>query len=488
MENSQQINPISNALDDERYRKALRKTFAGFCLLYLPHHFNLAPGNFHQALMAALSDDTIRFLEVVGFRGSAKSTLGSLAFPLYAALEKPKRYPFIIPVADTGLQASINVANIKTELDNNTELRRDYGELKVGRAPAKPKAFRDSDDAHDYTLESAEEWQSKNMLLSNGVRILARSRGQKVRGLKHRQHRPKLIIVDDPEDTEWVRSKESRDKTEKWLRGEVMPAMDEVDGRLIIIGNFLHNDAIMARAEKWGIFFTIRIPLLDDAGVCAWPDKYPTKERLAEKRKELGEVAWMREMLLKVVPDEGQEIVPEDIQYYNEMPNEGMGNIGHGVDLAISEKSSADYTTDVVGKVFYVDGRARIYIQPKPLNARLDILKTIEHSKAQTLDGQAHIFFVEDVAYQKAAIQLMEANMIPVHPMRPITDKRARLRSSAPHIRNGTVLFPRTGCEDLLNQLFGFGVEKHDDLVDGLTNLILGFAEHGLELPKVVWI
>jgi len=34
--------------------------------------------------------------------------------------------------------------------------------------------------------------------------------------------------------------------------------------------------------------------------------------------------------------------------------------------------------------------------------------------------------------------------------------------------------FPRAGSEQLLNQLFGFGAEKHDDLVDALVNLILG--------------
>jgi hypothetical protein len=39
----------------------------------------------------------------------------------------------------------------------------------------------------------------------------------------------------------------------------------------------------------------------------------------------------------------------------------------------------------------------------------------------------ANIFFVEEVAYQKAAIQEMERMMIPVVPMKPQGDKRARL-------------------------------------------------------------
>ena len=35
-----------------------------------------------------------------------------------------------------------------------------------------------------------------NCVLDKGVRILSLSRGQKVRGVKHRQHRPSLVIAD----------------------------------------------------------------------------------------------------------------------------------------------------------------------------------------------------------------------------------------------------------------------------------------------------
>ena len=71
-----------------------------------------------------------------------------------------------------------------------------------------------------------------------------------------------------------------------------------------------------------------------------------------------------------------------------------------------------------------------------------------------------------------------------VQAMHPIKDKRARLRVAARYIRNGTVKFPRSGCEQLLNQLFGFGSEKHDDLVDALVYLILGVVGEGVEQQR----
>jgi predicted phage terminase large subunit-like protein len=92
---------------------------------------------------------------------------------------------------------------------------------------------------------------------------------------------------------------------------------------------------------------------------------------------------------------------------------------------------------------------------------------------------------VEAVAYQQAAIEEMERRAFAVTPMHPIKDKRARLRVAARYIKNGTVKFPRTGCEQLLTQLFGFGAEKHDDAVDALVYLILGLAGEGIEEMKI---
>lgn len=39
-------------------------------------------------------------------------------------------------------------------------------------------------------------------------------------------------------------------------------------------------------------------------------------------------------------------------------------------------------------------------------------------------------------------------------------------------IKSGLIKFPRKGCEKLIEQLVGFGVEKHDDLADAFSLLI----------------
>lgn len=489
-------------LETHSGRREIAKTLLGFCLVYLPHYFFLEPAEFHKELFDEIENPANRFLEIIGFRGSAKSTIGSLALPLWGALEYSNYYPFIIPIADTSLQSGLNIANIKTELDNNSLLRQDYGKIES------KKVFDKSPE--DPTFESDEEWQAKNMLLSNGVRILGRSRGQKVRGIRHKQHRPKLIVVDDPEDLKWVKTKENRDATERWLRGEVLPGMDERTGRCILIGNHLHNDGLLARMKKPPTpFKTLEYPLMKNEK-CTWLAKYPNQKALDTQRQIAGPTAWMREYLLKVVAEEGQIIKDEWIQYYDNIPepvyaedpltkqqeliSNPIVSAGVGVDLAISKKESADFTA-MVGGVNAKDEEQRIHLHilPRPINRRLNFQETIATAKGQykTIGDRYSlpIFFVEDVAYQRVAIEMMQAAGVPAHSVKVGTDKRTRLLLAAPYIENGTVLFPKEGCEDLLAQLTGFGIEDHDDLADSFVHLVLGIVGGaGFEPMQVIKI
>jgi predicted phage terminase large subunit-like protein len=476
-----QQSSLSFAFESFEGRKESRKHLLGFSLIYLTGYFTDPPATFHAELVHALQDENERRVLILGFRGSGKSTFGSLALPLWAALEYPDKYPFIILVADSSRQATLNISAIKHELETNNLIKQDYGEIK-------------GNVIEDFSLQGeGEEWQKQNIVLSNGVRILARSRGQKVRGLRHLQYRPRLVVIDDPEDGEWVRTKENRDKSDRWLRAEIMPGMDARKGKLVVIGNLLHMDALLPRLKGTG-FKVLEFPLIFDGDGpridrCTWREMYPTEEALAAKERDMGVVAWQREMLLKPVADDEAIIKPEDIHYYDEFPKGIAAIKGHGVDLAISQKEGADYTAIVSGEVFYVDNAPKIYIRPNPYNEHVTFHNFLLKVRAMPGElGGANLFFVEDVAYQKAAIQEMERSLLPVIPMKPQGDKRARLQVVAPYIKNGTVLFPRSGCEELLGQMFNLGVESHDDLNDALVYLLQGLVSQGLELPKIHWI
>jgi len=473
-----------NIFDDYDVRRQLSQTLMGFCGQYLMHYFTLLRADFHKELFSLLEDWSIKFLSIIGFRGSAKSSIGSLALPLWAALEGKAK--FIVLIAETSAQAQLLIANLRYELEGNEYILRDYGDMSKG-------------------ISKQEEWTKHNLLLSSGVRIMARSRGQRIRGLRHRQYRPDLVIIDDPEETEKVEKKEYRDKTERWLRNEVIPAIEETSARLIILGNILHTDAMMARLKKDPIFLHRDYPLLvgEEAWEnCTWKAKYPTPEALKRQEEKVRRTAWMREYLLKVVPPEGQEVKDEWIQYYDALPMRyedektklvvnPILQAGVAVDLAISKKETADFTAMVSGITAYVEGMPKLFILPNPVNARLSFFETIQQMKATSAAMKKlslPTFFIEDVAYQRAAIEEAIRHGIPAEAIKVGTDKRARLRAAATFIQNGMVLFPRKGAEDLIAQLTGFGIEDHDDLMDACVHLILGIRSEGMEKPEVVEI
>src|SRR5580704_17473045 len=143
-------------VDDPEIRRAAAKTLKGFCLTYLPHHFTEELSDFFGEMSGALENYDIKRLEIIGFRGCAKSTMASLALVLWAALEHPDLYPFIIMLADTRSQASINAASVQHELRNNDLILKDYGHLKYKKI---------DDPRPEPTLESDEDWQAMNCVL-----------------------------------------------------------------------------------------------------------------------------------------------------------------------------------------------------------------------------------------------------------------------------------------------------------------------------------
>jgi len=477
---------LLRGIADPVIRKEMTKQFKFFCLIYLPHYFELEPADFFDELILTLEDDTIDALEVIGFRGSAKSTFVSTAYILYAALVKPDLYPFIVSLTSTGDLASATIAGVKRELEENTLLRDDFG------VPTFHKVSGTSWEVKNK-LESRDDWQARNLLLTTGVRILARSRGQRIRGIRHRHHRIKLALGDDIDDLKSVATQESRNSTAQWWRGEVIGAL-ALDARRILIGNWLHLDGLMARMKDSGRYKVLEFPLiLDGPGTewerCTWKAAYPSQEKIDQRRAEMGDVAFRREMLLQVVPEEGQDVLYEDLHWYDDPPFDDGNHIGHGVDLAISTKESADFTAIVSGEVTWNGEQIEIYIQSNPVIRRMtfnDTMDTMDNiRRSTTLSSE---FFVENVAFQQVAIEEMERRGFSVQAMHPMKDKRARLRVAARYIKNGTVKFPRQGCEQLINQILGFGVEKSDDAVDAIVYLILGVVRDGIEQQVVRYV
>ncbi|HZZ73583.1 MAG TPA: hypothetical protein VFE24_15120 [Pirellulales bacterium] len=192
---------------------------------FLPDHFVKEPSRMHcwlNAQAAVLQRERGRKLNVIGPRGGAKSTLGSLAFVLRAALEQ--REPYIWIVSDTKNQALAHLENIRAELLENRLLQAAYPNA-CGPGPT---------------------WRSAAIVLRNGVTIEAFGTGQRIRGRRRRANRPTLIVGDDLQNDAHMQSALQRERSAAWFFGTLLPAGTKRTN-VIHLATALHREALALR-------------------------------------------------------------------------------------------------------------------------------------------------------------------------------------------------------------------------------------------------
>jgi len=460
-----------------------------FFHFYFAHYATYKTAKFHEEIFKLTENEDLGNFFIVAFRGCGKSTILTTSFPIWAILGNQNK-KFVLIACQTQSQAKQHMMNLRRELENNPLLKNDLGPFK----------------------EESDEWGSTSLVFSrSNARITAVSSEQSIRGLRHNQHRPDLIICDDVEDIASTKTRESRNKTYDWLTSEVIPTGDK-NTRLVIVGNLLHEDSLLMRIkekiekeEMEGIFK--EYPLINKEGVVLWEDKYPAPEDIKKERLKAGnDYSWKREYLLQIVPDEDQVIHRNWIQYYDDIPKASKIWSGYtsyreiriGVDLAISKKETADYTVLVPALISEKgDGNYVIYILPKIINKRMSFPETVQMCKVydryyreEYKEYGPPAFVIEDVAYQKALPQqLISEGIRNVKASRPgNSDKRSRLILTSNLIKSGVIKFPKTGAEELINQIVHFGVEKHDDLVDGFSTLVNDVISDSPNPPRIYFL
>jgi len=113
-------------------KKIAESKLGGFINLYLRHYLKFPIPRFHWWIYSDLEDDDIGFLILTAFRDSAKSTIASLAYPLWSAITGKKK--FIIICSDSFTQAKLLITNIIHELNDNEKLIEHFGPFNLLKA------------------------------------------------------------------------------------------------------------------------------------------------------------------------------------------------------------------------------------------------------------------------------------------------------------------------------------------------------------------
>ncbi|MGB6056307.1 MAG: phage terminase large subunit [Burkholderiaceae bacterium] len=247
-----------NPAESVKRRERAQNDFEFFARTYVPHYIKHDNAVLHDYLYQRLPElvdaSEGQHEAIAAPRGNAKSTLVTQLFTIWCVLTGRKRYPVI--VMDALDQAATMLEAIKAELQFNPRLAMDYPQV-VGQGPV---------------------WQVGTIITANDCKIQAFGSGKRMRGLRHGPHRPDLVICDDLENDENVRSPEQRDKLESWLKKTVLSlgaADDTMD--VIVIGTILHYDSVLSRLLKNPLWKRKKFKAIID-----WPHRMDLWDRWEE--------------------------------------------------------------------------------------------------------------------------------------------------------------------------------------------------------------
>ncbi len=415
----------------------------------------LKPAQFHYWLADNLINSK-KNMAVEGFRESAKTTYVVYGVPLYW---------LVFPRADSSyivlLKASDDLAKSKLH-----DLRDIYFSNKMLSANIQ-KVYQQGDSIDVLTKEGVR------------VRIEAYGKGANIRGLTWMGKRPDIVIMDDIQSVEDTRSLVVADRDWEWFLSDVY--MLSKESRVFMIGNNLGDRCVIERlsrnAEDFGFEFH-RVPVIKD-GKSLWAEKFSIQELMRErdayaKTDKLD--IWMRERMCVSMAEETRIFKKAYFQYYDNLPKYGAYNKFISVDLAVSQKTTADYSAlcclaindqqqrfieDIVYGRFNLDDL---------MDRLFDMVR--EHNPVKVI--------IEKVAFQAVVEQVVRKEMLKrnvffnVEMVQPKGRKEDRIKSLQPYYGARTVWHKRDAdyLAELEQELIMFAETgartEHDDLIDSL--------------------
>lgn len=445
--------------------------------------FKLKPPWFHQRWYSTFDNPAYDRVYLPGPREHAKTST-VLTYVLRRLAENHQLRVGIISGTD---RLAMNFMNeVKHELTSNWALMRDYNKGLAMQG--------DKWTEHDLVLADARE--GPNGISGKDVSLFSVGRGSQISS-RHCD----LLVVDDIEQADTVRSEEVRKGTREYWAREVSPVLSP-GGKLIVLGSRKHYDDLYSHlisgdtdiTGEGAIWYTedcAKSVWRDGMeGVPIWPEFW-SLERLLRRKAELDRVdvlAWPQEYLNEPRPSNDQMFDPDQWPIYKKVPF-GLAIIQYW-DLAISEKTSSDYT---VGITIGVDPANNVYILELQ-RGHWDFNRTLalieDMGKRWAAAGDLQAVAIEQVAYQAAAVQeAVRRTMLPIIPD-PVKgadkDKVARAKLAEARAKAGKVLRPAQArwWADFVAEAKFFPDGAHDDQVDAFSGAV---RIAGVQAGSISW-
>jgi len=450
----------------------MEKDMLLFGRMVMPNMFSENSPPFHYEITKSLLKDDIKQTNIIAPRGHAKSSVVAGVYPLYH-LMFDKGVKVIVLVSRTQQHAVKLLGTIKDVLDYSKEFRYFFGY---------------------WGQQSARKWTNTEIELKDGSVIICKGTGQQIRGIKHGNQRPTLLILDDPEDENNTKTAEAMEYNLRWLLQSGVPSLDPKRGKICVIGTPQHERCMVEILKEMKGWKSLSFKPDLENNLPLWPEVWDV-DKLIQKKEELDSInrlsVFYREYLCEIVGDEDALFRMQDIQTYDgylERDEQGLSNlvlthlngeevdmirpvnVFTGIDPASSTRRTADYS--VIFNLAIDEDNNRFTLPYYRKRATpLDLADAIILNFQQYRSARTRI---ESVGYQEMLRQYIKEQseqlgmFIPGLEIKenPRTRKSYRLESLQPIFSNHQV-FIKEGQQALLDELLLYPRGKHDDLLDG---------------------
>lgn len=418
-----------------------------------------------------------KYVAIAAPRGFAKSTAITLAYTLTKICFREAA--FVVIVSDTEAQSILFLNDIKRELMDNEHLQKMF---------------------HVGGLEKDSETDIIVRFLDGHlVRVMAKGSEQKLRGLKWHSKRPDLVVCDDIENDELVMNPERRKKFQRWFNSALLPIISD-RGQIRMVGTILHADSLLEgfmpkERDKYSIVEPLKLSATyyrgwvgvkyaahdKDFSHLLWPEKKPEKtlRELRAVYESKGQLdAYSQEMLNRPIDESNTHFRRTDFLDFQEDDRAKRLTYYITMDLAVTTKSSSDYSVFIVAGVDS-DG----YIQVRNvIKDRLDSLEIVEllgelvrlHDPVMVVTEKGII----TNSILPAVYKWMDENNIyfRLELIASTTDKLQRSQAIRLRARAGKVKIDKSAdwWPEFEEELMMFPRSVHDDQVDAFS--LIGLA------------
>jgi phage terminase large subunit-like protein len=256
------------------------------------------------------------------------------------------------------------------------------------------------------------------------------------------------------------------------IEQNLLPALSQYSGRLLLTGTPRGFDDFhdwFRRAEREGVTIT---------GSSALNEHLPAGE-IEEERRVLPPLVYESEIEGRFVVLEGACLKKSEIRYGTLPDRSELVYVSFGLDLAISEKKSADYSALCCAAV---DESGRRWVAMMAM-WRSRWSETVARLLNYVSAWSPGVIILESTAMEGgvADAQLREYGL-PIKSIKPFADKRARFQVHAGRYQRGEIYHSDRLDPECEGQCLAYPQVRHDDAFDSLVYALAGIDSKALTL------